>query len=171
MRYTFVLFLFGIVSLCHVARAQNAIPESDSFMNLVASNEVHQLTESKRALAEPSGYFSMQREMYKIPQEPGQRMMKVGKILTCVGTATVITGLLVYNNRDPNYSTQGTYGTTYNDDPHESGGQLLVAAGVGMIVPGVMVWIHGSNKFRKHVEKSTQAVYIPAGKLGLGYRF
>ena len=172
MKYTFLFFLFGIVSLYPlVSGAQNVLPEPDSFMNLIASNDVQQLSESKKLLAEPSGYFSVQRVMYKVPKEPGQKMMKVGKILTCFGTALVITGILVYNNRDPNYTTQGTYGTTYGDDPHEAGGQLLVGIGTGMIVPGVMVWIHGASKYRKHIEKSTQAVYIPAGKLGIGYRF
>ena len=121
------------------------------------------------------GFYSVQREMYKIPQEPGQRMMKVGRALTIAGSALVITGILVYNNRDPNYSTQGTYGTTYGDDPHEAGGQLLVGAGIGMIVPGVLVWIHGGSKFRKYIEKEAQknakGMYIPAGKLGLGYKF
>ncbi|MGC3944974.1 MAG: hypothetical protein QM762_10735 [Chryseolinea sp.] len=171
MRYSFVFF-FSLMSLCSALTSFSQIhTDADSFMSLVASNEVQELSENKRLLSEPSGYYSVQREMYKVPQEPGQRMMKVGKILTGFGTALVITGILVYNNRDPNYTTQGTYGTTYGDDPHEAGGQLLVGIGCGMIVPGVMVWIHGASQYRKHIEKTTQALYIPAGKLGLGYRF
>jgi hypothetical protein len=171
MKFTLLCF----VSLCMftVVRAQDVPVESGPFMEMVASAEVQSLS-VRTAVQEPSGYYSVQREMYKIPQEPGQRMMKVGRALTIAGSALVITGILVYNNRDPNYVTQGTYGTTYGDDPHEAGGQLLVGVGVGMIVPGVMVWIHGASKYRKYVEKNAEknaGIYIPAGKLGLGYRF
>jgi|GEM_PF-5808713 hypothetical protein len=171
MRDTLVLFLLGVALLCAIPDAYSQNFEADPFMRLVASNEVQVLSNARTVIAEPSGYYSVQRVMYKVPQEPGQRMMKVGKILTAVGSALVITGILVYNNRDPNYATKGTFGTTYGDDPHEVGGQFLVGVGTGLIVPGVLIWIHGGIKFRKHIEKSTQALYIPAGKPGLVYRF
>src|SRR6478609_7926194 len=117
MKFTLLCF----VSLCMftVVRAQDGPVESGPFMEMVASAEVQSLS-VRTAVEEPSGYYSVQREMYKIPQEPGQRMMKVGRALTIAGSALVITGILVYNNRDPNYVTQGTYGTTYGDDPHEA---------------------------------------------------
>ena len=173
MRKIFVLFLFGMASMIPAPNAQSQTLNSGTsdFMGLVASRDLQSISASRRLLAEPSGVYSVQREMYKIPQEPGQRMMKVGKILTGCGAALVITGILVYNNRDPNYSTQGTYGTTYGDDPHEAGGALLVTAGTSMIVPGVLIWIHGSKKYRRHLEKTTQGLYVPAGKVGLSYRF
>lgn len=121
----------------------------------------------------PTGLLSIQRQQYVIPKLPGERMMTVGKVLTGIGAVSVITGILVYNNRDPEYYTRGSYNNTYTEDPHEIGGQLLVGIGCGMIVPGVMVWIHGANKFRKHAERTAQqqGFYVPAGKAGLGYRF
>lgn len=167
MRFT--LLFFVAVCFSYTVNAQDVRLESGAFMQMIASSQV--LSPAPSVFSEPSGVHSVQRVMYKVPQEPGQKMMKVGKVLTGFGTGMVIAGILVYNNRDPNYATKNTYGTTYGDDPHEAGGQLLVGAGIGMIVPGVMVWIHGASKFRKHVEKNAQALYIPAGKLGLGYRF
>jgi len=169
MRFTLVLF--GTMCLACAAFGQDVRLESGPFMQLVASSTGSSLNERKSVIAEPSSILSVKREMYKIPQEPGMRRMKVGKILTGIGAGLVIAGIVVYNNRDPDYYTQGTYGTTYTDDPHEAGGQLLVGMGVGMMVPGIMVWIHGASQHRKYVEKSTQALYIPAGKLGIGYQF
>lgn len=157
------------IALC--ANAQTTA-SSPSFMSLVSSSEVQKLARQTAAASEWSVTNSIQRELYVIPKAPGERMMKVGKTLTILGAAAVVGGILVYNNRDPYYSTKGTYGTTYDEDPHIAGGQLLVGIGTGMIVPGVMVWIHGAKKFRKYEEKQrTQALYIPGGKVGLGYLF
>ncbi|HTF17632.1 MAG TPA: hypothetical protein VK658_06140 [Chryseolinea sp.] len=171
MRFALAFF---ITSLALAAHGQDVRLEPGPFMELVASSKSASVNEGS-ITHEPSGIHSTQREMYKIPQEPGIRMMKVGKVLTGVGAGIVIAGILVYNNRDPDYYTQSTYGgVTYGDDPHEVGGQMLVGIGVGMIVPGVMVWIHGASKFHKHqekMEKNAQGLYVPAGKLGLGYRF
>lgn len=170
MRFT----LSFLIVLCLVlgAYGQEVRLESGPFMELIAaSGDTYR--DGRSFMNEPSDIRAVQREMYKIPQEPGVRMMKVGKVLTGVGAGAVIAGILVYNNRDPDYYTKGTYGTTYTGDPHEAGGQLLVGIGVGMIVPGVMVWIHGASKFRKHLDKMEKntALYIPVGKVGLGYRF
>lgn len=169
MRLTLVLF--GLMALALASRGQDLLLEPDSFMKLVASSEVASLRGRGSIISASSGILSVKRELYKIPQEPGVRRMKVGKVLTGLGAGCLIAGILVYNNRDPNYYTKNTYGTTYGDDPHEIGGQLLVGIGVGMMVPGIMVWIHGASQHRKYIEKGTQALYVPAGKLGIGYRF
>jgi hypothetical protein len=169
MRFTFLLF--SSICLALAAHGQDTRLQGGSFMELIASARTSSLKEAKSIINEPSGMLSVKREMYKIPQEPGVRRMKVGKVLTGIGAGLVIGGIIVYNNSDPNYSTHNTYGTTYGDDPHEAGGQLLVGIGVGMMVPGIMVWIHGASQHRKYVEKNGQALYIPAGKMGIGYRF
>lgn len=167
----FILSVLAMSAIAFSASAQTPAT-STSFMSLVSSAEVRELARQSAYASEWSIGNSVQRELYVIPKAPGERMMKVGKTLTVLGAAAVIGGILVYNNRDPNYSTKGTYGTTYDADPHEAGGQLLVGIGTGMIVPGVMVWIHGAKKFRKYEEKQrTQALYIPAGKVGLAYLF
>jgi len=163
-----IILLIGVPA---GVNAQDSSVSAPSFMSLVASAEVQRLSRNAAIGEAWAVTHSVQRELYRIPKAPGERMMKVGKVLTALGTVSVISGILVYNNRDPDYYTHGTYGTVYGDDPHEEGGQLLVGIGVGMIVPGVMVWIHGASKFRKYEEKNMQALYIPAGKLGLGYRF
>lgn len=163
----YTLLLTVMVCFANLSQAQDLSSTSTSFMQLVSSSEVRGLTINS-FLHEPA---SVQRELYKIPKLPGERMMKVGKMLTAIGAGLVVGGVLVYNQRDPNYYTKNTYGNTYGDDPHEAGGQLLVGAGIGMIVPGVMVWVHGASKYRKHEEKNMQALYVPAGKLGLAYRF
>jgi hypothetical protein len=169
MRVSFAIILLLGVSVW--ANAQDKSTGAQSFMTLVASNEVQTLAHGAKTGEGFSAPYGVQREMYRIPQAPGERMMKVGQVLTAFGAISVISGILVYNNADPNYYTHGTYGNTYGEDPHIAGGQLLVGAGIGLIVPGVMVWIHGASKFRKYEEKTTQALYIPGGKLGLGYRF
>lgn len=117
------------------------------------------------------GANGIQRELYKIPKAPGERRMKVGRTLAGFGAATVVAGLLVYNNRDPEYYTKNSFGTAYVYDPNEVGGQMLVGIGTGLIVPGVMIWIHGASIYKRHERKQMQALYIPAGKLGLAYRF
>ena len=120
----------------------------------------------------PAGLMTTQRQEYVIPREPGERRMKVGKILTAVGAVSVIAGIIVYRNRDPYTYQSGSYNYTYYAED-DFAGQFLVGIGCGMIIPGVMVWIHGSSQHRRYLERTTQqqGFYVPAGKLGLGYRF
>ncbi len=102
-------------------------------------------------------------------------MINVGRTLTIIGSVMAIGGIIMYSQHDPDYASQvyqgGSYYYTVETDPKAIFGQALFGIGVGMIVPGVLVWTKGAKTQKKYIEKNSQSLYIPSGKIGVGYRF
>lgn len=174
---SFVL-VFLLVSATLTASGQDFHIEPAPLTYLVAATGVSTQTtpaspfrDISSFAAEPSGIGSVQHQQYKVPTIPGERRIKVGKTLTAIGATMIIAGILVYDNRQPESYSNGYYTTTTTDDPNVVGGQMLVGIGSGLLVPGVLVWIHGASIYRRNIDKEAQGLYIPAGKLGIGYRF
>lgn len=156
-----LLSLFITLSVVASARGQHMSAESVALLQTSVNQS-------------PLIINGVQRQHYKIPRLPGERMIKVGRTLTIIGSVVAIGGVIMYSQRDPDYYRQTYQGGTYYDvdtDPKAILGQALFGLGVGMIVPGVLVWTRGVKTHRRYLEKNSQSLYIPAGKVGVGYRF
>jgi hypothetical protein len=59
------------------------------------------------------------------------------------------------------------------DEPtyHESLGFLMVYGGVGMSIPGIILWKKGSRKYRRSLEREGLQAGIGANGLSLAYGF
>ena len=115
---------------------------------------------------------SVERVAYKISRPPGLRMRNVGRTLTVIGGAMLIGGIVTYNNADKTvYTYQTSSGTTYTElDDQASIGALMIVAGAGMAVPGIIFWSKGSKKYKRHLEREA-AFNFKGTELSLSYRF
>jgi hypothetical protein len=108
---------------------------------------------------------------------PGERMRKLGRILTIGGVAMGIGGIMVYNNRDEDYNNgyyqNGYY--YYESDPNEVLGETMMVLGVGMVVPGVILWTKGAKKYNRALKRQeaeqSLSMNLKGNGVGVAYHF
>lgn len=129
-------------------------------------------TEPTKEYLSPVIVNSVKHVAYKVSYPPGFRMRNVGRTLTLIGGAMLIGGIVVYNNADKTYYTyQNSNGTTYTEGGEEAAvGVLMVMAGTGMAVPGIIFWSKGAKKYKRYLEQQA-AFNLNGQRLSLAYRF
>lgn len=113
---------------------------------------------------------------YKVAMAPGLRMRNAGRTLTILGGAMFIGGIIVFSGADENYyTTVQTNNGSYNEgDPQAALGILMIAGGVGMTVPGIILWTKGAKKYKRHLEHQddkTVSFDFKGNAVALSYRF
>jgi hypothetical protein len=86
----------------------------------------------------------------------GLRMRNTGRTLTIIGGAMLIGGIAVFNNADETYYSTGYNSSTgdYEEgDPQAALGAVMIAGGIGMVIPGVILWSKGSKKYKRYMEQ------------------
>ena len=129
--------------------------------------------EENTAVVSPIVQKKAQRIAYEATTPPGLRMRKVGMIMTMCGGGMILAGAIIYSNADPNAGAvhTSTNGTMYTDgEVQQELGLLCVGAGIGLTVPGVILWTKGTKKFNRYLETQTAFNFTRNGA-GLTYRF
>jgi hypothetical protein len=107
-----------------------------------------------------------------VPRLPGERMRNAGRTLTICGGAMAIGGIVLMNNADELYytSTYTQNGTVTDGDPKGALGVLMTIGGVGMIVPGVILWSKGHKKYNRFLERQSVSMHASRG-IAIRYSF
>jgi len=86
---------------------------------------------------------------------PGERMKKTGIGLTIPGVALTGLGVWMMSTASALYYSSTTVNgqTTTEGDPKGGFGVVVTALGVGMSVPGVILWTIGGSKLRRYKEE------------------
>ncbi len=130
------------------------------------------ILEPSKEYESPVRIKDVNRVAYKVSMPPGWRMRNVGRTLTIAGGALLIGGIIVYNNVDQRfYTTYTASGVQYTEmDPTAALGVLMIINGIGMTVPGVILWSKGGKKFKRHLEREG-AFNFKGNEVSLSYRF
>lgn len=108
---------------------------------------------------------------------PGERMKKTGAVLTILGGAMLVGGIAVLSTADEMYYSTGTNSNTgsYEEgDPKAAVGFLMIAAGAGMTVPGIIFWTKGSKRYKQYLIDHPQkavSLHLGGASAGVTYRF
>jgi hypothetical protein len=145
----------------------------------LASNHVQQPTPLENKYVQPVGIVSPlvnQTTTNRIPLAPGLRMRKVGQTMTVIGGILFVGGIVVVSQADANtYSYQSNNGYTQEEgDPKFALGVVMITHGIGLTVPGIILWNKGAKKFNRWTEEQRQqhiSLGIQRSGLGLHYRF
>jgi hypothetical protein len=87
------------------------------------------------------------------------------------GAGLLIGGIVVYSQADKTvYTVQTSQGTYDEIDPKVALGVFMIMSGVGLTVPGVIMWSKGTTKFNRYLERQT-ALVIDGNGVSLQYRF
>lgn len=115
------------------------------------------------------------RQVYAAPMSvkkfsiPGEKKKKVGSVMTVLGGALFVGGIIVYASGDPNYEsttynqTTGMYETT-TVDPKQVLGVFMCVVGTGVAVPGIIIWSKGIRQYNKYMREQEQSSF----RLGVG---
>ena len=153
------LALIVLLSICSTGHAQ-------FYRALGAGDE-------NTAIVSPVVQKKTLRIAYEVTTPPGLRMRKVGTILTICGGGMLIAGAIIYSNADPNSGQIHTNsnGTMYTDgELQQELGILCAGAGVGLTIPGIILWTKGTKKYNRYLETQTAFNFTRNGA-GLTYRF
>lgn len=100
---------------------------------------------------------------------PGFRQRNTGRALT-VGGLALITGGLILMNSGPARSTHPNV-TGQEPSMNEPLGFMMVTGGIGMSIPGVILWKKGSRKYRRSLEREGLAVSVSHRGWKFSYSF
>lgn len=136
---------------------------------VVAAIQKPEVPEVSEAPVSPLILNSTRHVAYKVSRPPGYRMRKAGTIMTIAGSALAIGGLLVYNAADHNMTYNSSTGY-YENDPQEVLGIVMGVYGVGLTIPGIILWSKGGKKYKRYLERET-AFEFKGNRFSLSYRF
>lgn len=125
------------------------------------------------AVVSPLVQKHTKRIAYEASKPPGLRMRGAGMIMTICGGGLIVAGAIIAANADPNSGQTyvNSNGSTYTDgEVDQAMGVLGIAAGVGLTVPGVILWTKGNKKYQRYLETQTAFNFTKNG-VGLTYRF
>lgn len=102
---------------------------------------------------------------------PGMRMRNAGRTLTICGGALLLGGVIMMSSADALYytTTYTSNGTVTEGDPKGAFGLLMTIGGVGMIIPGVILWSKGQKKYNRYVERQTVSMNMKGAGLSIRY--
>jgi hypothetical protein len=109
---------------------------------------------------------------------PGEKQKKIGSTMMALGGAMLIGGIIMYSRADKTveedtvWNTNGTYDIYYNVDAKYPGGILLMIAGTGISVPGVLIWRKGVKKYNQYmIEQERLSFFYHGTGATIQYRF
>lgn len=148
-----LLIIVVVLSVCLNAKAQFA-----------SSAKI-----DKKQTAYLSPVFINQSNSSENSQAPGLTMKNTGIALTIIGGILVTVGVGVLASTD-----QTTTTTTYNGTIEDEGpalGEIMIAGGVGMMVPGIILWSKGNNKYKDYQEEQNASINLKGAGISLKLRF
>lgn len=106
---------------------------------------------------------------------PGLRKKKMGATMTIIGSVLLVTGVALVASADElYYSSNTTNGNTVEEgDPKGAIGVLLIAGGLGLTIPGIIIGTKGKKQYDryKRSQQKTVSLNLRTNTAGLVYRF
>jgi hypothetical protein len=121
-----------------------------------------------------SPLYKISKTQTEIPDNaPGMHKVKVGRGMTIGGSVLLVSGIALAATADAYYyNTTTTNGqTTESGDLKGGVGVILIAAGVGLTVPGVIIWSKGAKRLKQYKEENNLTFDIRGTSGVLTYRF
>lgn len=160
---------FIIVMLCGLAASFSVHAQLAA---TVSSQSRHEAILSPVFLQEPAGgmQFPVRGNL------PGQHGIRKGKTLTIIGGILLVGGVVLVSSADAlYYNSTTTNGTTTESGDIKGGlGVIMIAGGVGMIIPGIIIWSKNKRRYEQYkMEHPQQSLSLGVGGSGAGvaYRF
>lgn len=105
---------------------------------------------------------------------PGMHKIKIGRGMTIGGGVLLVTGLALASTADAysyNYTTNSNGTTTESGDLKGAIGVLFIAGGVGLTIPGVIIWSKGAKRLKEYKETNNLTFDLRGTSGVLTYRF
>jgi hypothetical protein len=120
-------------------------------------------------LSDDSSIQFTTKNLVDIKRLPGYRMRNTGRALTISGLTMLTGGLILMNSGGP----RSTHPNVVPDDDawRRSLGFTIAYSGVGMAVPGIILWKKGSRKYKRSLEREQYSIETDGASIALRYSF
>jgi hypothetical protein len=127
------------------------------------AQEVASLSRDRSSIAFVTENFS------DIKRLPGYRMRNTGRALTIGGLTLLTGGLILMNSGGP----RSTHPNVTGDEPdwREPLGFTMAYSGVGVMIPGIILWKKGSRKYKRSLEREQYSIETDGASIALRYSF
>jgi len=108
---------------------------------------------------------------YRVAMPPGYRTRNTGRVLTGIGGALLLTGVICLATADEQYYEYSNVNGQIEEtgDPKFVIGVLGIIGGVGMTIPGVILWTKGGRRYSRYLEQQQQE-NRPAARIQMNNR-
>jgi hypothetical protein len=121
-----------------------------------------------------SPLFRVASNPLEIPSNaPGMYKIKMGRGMVIGGSVLLVSGIALAATADSySYSYTNTNGqTTESGDAKGAIGVIFIAAGVGLTIPGAIIWSKGAKRLKRYKEENNLTFDIHGTQGVLTYRF
>jgi hypothetical protein len=150
MKYLAVLLAMVLVSVATCAQSL-----------ILVNNQVSGLS--------PFRSISLNKPLDLDERPPGLRQRNIGRTMAIGGAVLGFAGILIYSDaRSGRVIAQGSVTQTPEENKMLAG-ILMIEGGIGLLIPGVIIWKKGQKKYSRYLERQT--VSLSAAGPGLTLRY
>jgi hypothetical protein len=101
----------------------------------------------------------------------GLRQRNAGRLMTIGGIALGLGGVFVYTDARKGTVYQGGQLTQEPEYEKMSLGANMVIGGIGLMIPGIILWKKGQKKYNRYLEQQSVSMHFRPGSTSLVYSF
>lgn len=105
------------------------------------------------------------------PRPRGLRQRNIGRALTLGGAAMGFAGVLVFTDARKGSVIANGQVTQEPETAKMLAGIYLIEGGLGMIIPGIILWKKGQKKYNRYLEEQSVSFHSTGNSFALRYRF
>lgn len=138
------------------------------FFALMLTATVSSAQEVAALSDQPSIKFAT-KNLADVKRLPGYRMRNTGRALTLGGLTMLTGGLILMNSGGP----RSTHPNVVEDEDAwmRSLGFTIAYSGVGMAIPGIILWKKGSRKYKRSLEREQYSIETDGASVAFRYSF
>jgi hypothetical protein len=108
---------------------------------------------------------------FKDVKPRGLRQRNIGRALTIGGVAMGFAGVLVFTDARKGRVIANGQVTQEPEEAKMLAGIYLVEGGIGMLIPGIILWKRGQKKYNRYLEEQSVSFHSTGNSFALRYRF
>lgn len=131
------------------------------------ASRVHRVAYEQDAVS----FHALNQAKYREARPTGLRQRNVGRTLTIGGLALGFAGVMVYSDARKGRTINNGQVTQSPEDYKATLGILMVEGGLGMFIPGVILWKKGQKKYNRWLEQQSVSLHTTGSGILLRYSF
>jgi hypothetical protein len=150
-----VAFFATMFLLCHQAIGQDVQNVSFLANDILNSNSFSNFTVAHLNEVRPRGL----------------RQRNIGRALTIGGVAMGFAGVLVFTDARKGRVIANGQVTQEPETDKMLAGLYLIEGGLGMVIPGIILWKKGQKKYNRYLEELSVSFHSTGNAFAIRYRF
>jgi hypothetical protein len=126
---------------------------------------------SSSFVADDGLFFNSHLRKLNEPRPRGLRQRNIGRALTIGGVGLGFAGVLVFTDARKGSVIANGQVTQEPETAKMLAGIYLIEGGLGMVIPGIILWKRGQKKYNRYLEEQSVSFHSTGNSFALRYRF